>query len=113
MSRIKVLLFFLIVIGGVFVLYKLFPPYFAYFTFQDDLKNTVVRMQNSNTTDDEIKAAILKLAENHGLPVSEQQVHVARQGKSLSVSVDYQIHVDFPGYPVDLQFNPSTTNNMP
>ncbi len=113
MSRIKVLLFVLIVVGGVFVLSKLFPPYFANFQFQDDLKNTVVRMQNSNNTDEDIKTAILKLAESRGLPVSEQQVRVARQGKALTVSVDYQVHVDLPGYPVDLQFNPSTTNNMP
>lgn len=113
MQRIKVLLYFAIVIAGALVLYKIFPPYMDNFTFKDELKTEVVRWHIADKTDEDIKAAVLKLAEQRNLPISEPQVHVQRRGKSLTVSVEYEVHVDLPGYPLDLEFSPSTTNTVP
>jgi hypothetical protein len=48
------------------------------------------------------------------IPITKDQIKVHRVGTSgngsISINVDYTVHVNLPGYPLDLHFNPSTDN---
>ncbi len=106
------LIFAILIIGGIAV-YKFFPPYYANYTFQDALKNELVRMHNAQKTDDEMRSDILRLAQSNELPISEKQIRITHVNRTISVDVNYQVHVDMPGYPVDLDFSPSASNTLP
>ncbi|HEY3927979.1 MAG TPA: hypothetical protein VGL89_06380 [Candidatus Koribacter sp.] len=112
MGRIKALLVFLFVMGLVYVCYIVGPPYFNNYQFEDDLRQQVRYMQNANQPDDEIKAAVVKKALDSDVTITPEQIHITRINKTITVSVDYAVHVDIPGYPTDLEFHPTATNTL-
>lgn len=113
MGRIKALLAFIIVAGVGYVCYVMGPPYFSNYQFQDDLNQELKFMQNGGKSDDEIKDEIIKkAANNEGIVLSPEQIHITRVGKSMTVEVDYTVHVDIPGYSTDMEFHPTAKNTM-
>jgi hypothetical protein len=112
MGRIKALFTLAIVAGFVYICYVMGPPYFANYQFQDDLKTEVRFLQNGGKSDDEIKTEIIKKALDEGFILTPQQIKITRFNKTITVDVDYSVHVDMPGYSTDLQFHPSATNTL-
>lgn len=112
MGQLKALLVLAIFVVGAYAAYIFFPPYMANYQFEDDLKTEVRFMQNSGKADDDIKAEIIKKAMDEGFPLSPQQIKISRFNKTITVQVDYSVHVDVPGYSTDLQFHPSATNTL-
>ncbi len=112
MGRIKALLGFAIVMGFVYVAYVMGPPYFNNYQFQDDLNTEVRFLQNAGKTDEEIKAEVVKKAIDDGIQLTPQQVRITRSSKTITVEVNYSIHVEMPGYSTDMQFHPTSSNTM-
>lgn len=112
MGQLKALLAFGIFLVGAYAAYLFFPPYMANYQFQDDLNTEVRFMQNNGKADDDIKAEIIKKAMDEGFPLAPQQIKITRFNKTITVQVDYSVHVDFPGYSTDLQFHPTATNTL-
>ncbi len=112
MGRFKALLAFVIFLVGAYAAFIFLPPYMSNYQFQDDLNTEVRFMQNNGKSDDDIKAEVIKRAMDEGFPLSPQQIKITRFNKTITVQVDYAVHVDFPGYSTDLQFHPSATNTL-
>lgn len=112
MGRIKALLAFVIVIAFIYVCYVVGPPYFNNYQFQDDLRTAVRFMQNDAKSDDDIKAEIIKKALDEGFVLTPQQIKITRFNKTITVDVNYSVHVDMPGYSTDLQFHPTASNTL-
>ena len=113
MGSIKLLAGFALIVGVFYGAWMLIPPYFANYEFEDQIKNTAVSGTYTTKSDDELRDIILKEAKDLDIPVTKNQVRVSRIGSSnmgLAIDVDYTVHVDLPGYPVDLHFHPSTQN---
>ena len=98
-----------IVLGITFV-----PPYFANYQFEDVLKNEALAATYSTRSEDDIKAVVLKKAKDLDIPVNSKQLRVVRTGTSgagtLTISADYTVPVNLPGYETALEFHPSSTN---
>ena len=112
MGRVKALVAFVIILALAYVAYVMGPPYFNNYQFQDDLKTSVRFMQNDRKTDDEIKEEIIKKALEEGFTLTPQQIKITRFNKSITVDVNYTVHVDMPGYSTDLEFHPSASNTL-
>jgi hypothetical protein len=112
MARIKAFLAFGIVIAFMYVCYVVGPPYFNNYQFQDDLKTEVRFLQNDGKSDDDIKARIIKKALDENLVITPQQIKITRFNKTITVDVNYTVHVDMPGYSTDLEFHPSANNTL-
>lgn len=112
MGRVKALIAFVIVIAFVYVCYVVGPPYFNNYKFQDDLSQEVRFMQNGGKSDDDIKAEVVKKAIENDVTITPQQIHIVRVNKTITVTVDYTVHVEVPGYTTDLEFHPSATNTL-
>jgi hypothetical protein len=72
-------------------------------------------MDTYNTkTEDQIRDSIFKKAQDLDVPVTREQIKVQRSGVtgtgSISIEAPYTVHVSLPGYPLDLEFNPTTRN---
>jgi hypothetical protein len=112
MARLKAFLVFGLFLLGAYAAYVFFPPYMTNYQFQDELNTEVRFMQNNGKSDDDIKAEVIKKALDAGFVLTPQQIKILHMNKTITVQVDYAVHVDFPGYSTDLQFHPSATNTL-
>jgi hypothetical protein len=112
MGRLKAVLVFAFVIALAYVAWTVGPPYFTNYQFQDDLNTEVRFMQNGGKSDDDIKASVIKKALNEGFTLTPQQIKITRFNKTITVDVNYSVHIDMPGYSTDLQFHPTATNTL-
>jgi len=57
---------------------------------------------------------LFKKAQDLDVPIAREQIKVQRSGAvgagSLSIDAPYTVHVNLPGYPLDLHFDASTRN---
>jgi hypothetical protein len=114
MSSIKMVLALFLIGAAVFVGVKIIPPYFENYQFQDAVKNEATLDTYSSKTENEIRTEVFRKAQDFDIPITEEQIHVQRtgmQGRGLIIiRAPYVVHVDLPGYPMDLHFDASTEN---
>jgi hypothetical protein len=114
MGSMKMFLGIFVIVAGVYASAKLIPPYFENYQFQDAVKDEATRSTYAPKSEDDIRASIFKKAQEYNIPVRQEGIQVQRQGSqfngSIIIHVPYVVHVDFPGYPLDLNFDASTEN---
>ena len=114
MGTIKLLFGLFVIVGGVYVGAKLIPPYFENYQFQDAVKDEATRDSYAAKSESDIQASVFKKAQDYDIPITREAIHVQHQGNQFSgtiiISAPYVVHVDLPGYPVDLHFDASTQN---
>jgi hypothetical protein len=114
MATLKLAFFAAIFLAVAFVGYKIIPPYFSNYEFEDSIKNEALQSTYSTRTEEDIREAILKQARNYDIPLTAKQVHISRSGSygsgSLAIEADYSVDLDLPGYSTTLDFHPSTKN---
>lgn len=111
MKQIRALVGLLVVIGAFYLAWQIFPAYYANYAFQDYLENQA-RLESyaENRSDMDVADAVVQKAQELEIPLTAQQIRVQRVGKELSISAEYTVHIDLPGYPLDLNFKPGTKN---
>jgi hypothetical protein len=114
MGTIKLILILGLLAMGVWVSAELIPPYFSNYEFQDTL-DTEARLGTYSTKgDDLIRDEVFRKAQDLELPITKEQIKVQRAGSlgsgSVLIETDYIVHVDLPGYPMDLHFHPESKN---
>jgi type II secretory pathway component PulM len=110
MKRLKAFAGVLLVIVVAYVAYLLLPPYVNNYQFQDDLQNEALINSYSNKSEQDIRSTLARKAAEYGIPLKAEQIYVQRNGQELSIWADYSVHIDMPGFPLDLQFHPATKN---
>jgi len=114
MGTLRAFLGIFVIVAAFYVLFKLVPPYLNNYEFTDAVKDEATRDSYSPKSEQDIRSAILKKAQEDSIPITEDQILVTRSGLqyngTVSVRAAYVVHVDFPGYPLDLHFDASTQN---
>lgn len=111
-TKVKGIIFLIIVASGFYVAWNMIPPYFNKYQFQDDLDDIVRRTTYSNTPEDQIKDLVIKKAFARDIRLQENQVSLSRVGASVAITVRYSVHVDMIVHPVDLDFTVDSHNKM-
>jgi len=111
MGKIKGLIALLILGGGFYVGWKMIPPYFHKYEFQDDLDEIARRNSYTHKTDDEVRASVIQQAGTRDIPLREEQVNITRTKDGIGISVRYQVQVDLMVHRVDLDFTVNSMNN--
>jgi hypothetical protein len=114
MGRIKLLLGIavlgVLVVAGV----QIIPPYFTNYQFEDAINTEAVNATYSTKTEDDVRAIVLKRAQEMDIPITSEQIKVHRVGGqgtgTLVIEANYTVHVNLPGYPMDLNFHAATKN---
>ena len=114
MGKLK-LLFGIFVIGAVvYVCAELIPPYFSNYEFEDAIKEEATISTYSTKPEDAIRDTVFKKAQDLEIPITKDMIKVHRVGTqgtgSVLIETHYTVHVDLPGYPLDLEFDPTTKN---
>ena len=117
MGVVKLAFGLLVIVAAIYAGAALVPVYYANYEFQDMIKTEATLETYTNKPEAEIQQAVLKKAKELDIPLNKDQIQVHRQGTigtgSLTISAPYTVHVDLPGYPMDLHFDPSTENKSP
>ncbi len=110
MNRLKALFGLFVVVAAFYTAWMLLPPYVNNYQFQDDIRNEALINSYSNKSDQDIRNTLAKKAAEYGIPLTAEQISIQRSGPELSIWADYTVHVDLPGFPLDLRFHPATKN---
>jgi predicted amino acid dehydrogenase len=104
----------LIIVGAVILIATLAPPYFSNYQFQDVLKTESQMTTYTTKTEDVIRDEVFKKAQEMDIPISKEQIKVVRNGVvgtgTVEIDASYIVHVNLPGYPMDLHFEASARN---
>jgi hypothetical protein len=112
------LIFGILVIGvSIYLGIQFIPPYYANYEFEDFVKTEATLQTYTTKPEAEIRDTIFKKAQDLGIPIAKETIKVQRFGStgvgSLNIQAPYVVHLDLPGYPVDLHFEPATSNKSP
>ncbi len=110
MKTIKALFGLFVVVAIFYLAYKVMPPYFANYQFEDVVDNEAKMNSYNQKSEQEIRDGLLKKAHDLDIPLTADQVKVQRMGSELAISADYTVHIDIPVYPFDLHFTPASKN---
>jgi hypothetical protein len=103
-----------IMVAAVILIATLAPPYFTNYQFEDVLKTESQMSTYTSKTEDVIRDEVFKKAQEMDVPISKEQIKVVRNGVvgtgSVSIDASYIVHVNLPGYPMDLHFEASARN---
>jgi len=113
MGTIKLILVFALLAGLVFVSAEVIPPYFSNYEFQDTLESEARLGTYSTKGDDVIRDAVFKRAQDLEIPITKEQIKIQRigpGGNGVMIETDYTVHIDLPGYPMDVHFHPQSKN---
>jgi hypothetical protein len=113
MGTIKLILVFALLAALVVVSAEVIPPYFSNYEFQDTLENEARLGTYSTKGDDVIRDAVFKRAQDLEIPITKEQIKIERigpGGNGVMIETDYTVHIDLPGYPLDVHFHPQTKN---
>ena len=110
MKTIRALLGVAFIVVVLFALWKLVPPYFNNYQLQDAIADEARMNTYTPKSVEDMRDTVWKKCKQLEIPVTRDQINVQRDGQSVIIWLDYTVHVDLPGYPVDLQFHSSTKN---
>lgn len=117
MGTVKLIFGIVVIIVAIYLGASLVPVYYANYEFQDMIKTEATLETYTTKPEGDIQQAVFKKAQELEIPLDKDQIKVQRHGNlgtgSLTISAPYLVHVDLPGYPMDLHFDPSTENKSP
>ncbi len=114
MSTVKLLLGFAVIAAVITVGVQVIPPFMNNYQFEDALNNQALAATYSTKSEDEIRDIAYKSAKELDIPIKPEQIKVVRAGAmgtgTLTIEANYTVHVNLPGYPLDLNFHAATKN---
>ncbi len=111
MKQLKAFLGLAVVVAGFYLAWVLIPPYYNNYSFQDELDNQArTAVYNQQMTEDDVKKALAKTAQDLNIPLSPEDIHVQKSNGDISIWAEYTISVSTPVKTFDLKFSPSTKN---
>ena len=112
MKTLRAIIGVVIVVGGVYYGYLLIPPYFNNYQLQDYIESEARINTYTVKPEQDIREGVAKQARNLDIPLRPEDITVQRGTGELLISCSYTVHVDLPGYPLDLKFAPSSKSKL-
>lgn len=110
-SRLKPILFLVVVVAMIYVGVKVIPILVNNMQFQDAIESTARFGSVNRQTADDIRNAVLKEAENEDIPIDAKDIHVKGDGGHVEIAADYSVTVNLVVYQWTLNFHPYAKNN--
>jgi hypothetical protein len=85
----------------------LVPPYAANWRLQSYVNDLADDPATAKRPLEAVRADVLNEAASLGLPVHNEDVHIAATEGGVKIDVLYIVHVDLAGYAIDLHFRPA------
>jgi hypothetical protein len=113
MEKLKPVLIVLAIVLVIYLGIKLVPPFFNDWQFADFIDGEA-RIDTYNLKPEaDIRKDVMRAARDNDIPITDDKVVIQRGNGTISIEAKYSVHVDLPGYPLDLQFDASSKNKNP
>lgn len=118
MRRLKIIVFTALIAFSAMAGWQAGYCYFANLQFQDDLHDIAAQLgtrvgYNGPVSDDDLRAQVMRKAEEYHIVLEDQQVTVRTSGAGFAttayLAADYHVPVTVPGARFDMHFTPSST----
>jgi hypothetical protein len=110
MKTIRALIGLVFIVAVIYGCWTVIPPYFAHYKFEDVVAEEARLSTYSSRSENEIREAVFRKAQDLDIPLTREQIKVQREGQGVNISVEYRVHLDIPTYPVDLNFHAASKN---
>jgi len=106
MKSLRAILGLVLVLAFVYVAWKVVPPYMNDYQFEDAVAQIAHEATfNYQRTEQDVKDAVAKKANEFNIPLNGEQIKVTRSGPEVIITGDYTVHIELPGRPLDLRFH--------
>jgi hypothetical protein len=113
----KLIFGILVIAASLYLGVQFVPVYYANYEFEDFIKTEATLQTYTSKPEADIRDGIFRKAQDLDIPISKEAIKVQRAGStgtgSLNIQAPYLVHLDLPGYPIDLHFDVSTNNKSP
>jgi hypothetical protein len=113
----KLIFGILVIAASIYLGVQFIPVYYENYEFQDYIKTEATLETYTTKPEAEIREGIFRKAQDLDIPITKEAIKVQRAGStgtgSLNIEAPYAVHLDLPGYPLDLHFDVSTSNKSP
>jgi hypothetical protein len=109
-ANIKAIVWTAILVVFIYVMAMLLPVLVNEYQFQDGLQDIARFASVNRRNPEQIKQAILDIAQKQELPVQAEDIKVSGNGGNVHIDVDYSVTIDLKVYQWTLNFHPSASN---
>ena len=100
----------LILAVGILIAAKVAPPYFAYKSFESDVKTEISRAGAHFYDDEILMRNLLDLAKRNEIRLKEEEVKIERFAGQIFIKINYTVPVDLIVYEKDMDFSISASS---
>ena len=111
MKQAKALFGILFIVVGIFLAWKVLPYYYANMELQDFVESQARIESYSTHTEADIAEVMAKKAQELEIPLKADDFKVQKAGTDLTITADYNVHVDVPIHDFDMHFHVETKNH--
>jgi hypothetical protein len=112
MQRLKAVFGILLVAAFFYLAWKILPPYFQAYQFQEEIQSIARNNEYSPLDENGIRQQVKEKIADIGIPVNPESVVVQKGNFDVIIGVSYTVHVDSAFHPFDLTFHPATKNGQ-
>jgi hypothetical protein len=94
----------------IFLGLRLLPPYISNYQLQDSIQNIALTASYTPMTEEDILKTVISRANNCGVDLGAKQVTVKKGNGTVIIVARYSVPIDLFVRHVDLQFEPSASN---
>jgi Domain of unknown function (DUF4845) len=109
MKSLRLVFGIFLIFAVIYCGWKIVPAYFNNYQFEGAMDDTArMAAADGRRTVDDIRAAVFEKAQSFSIPISAEDIQVVRAGQygdNVQISADYQVRVDLPLHPINLQFH--------
>ena len=102
----------LIVAALIFTATQYIPAYVTAFQFNDYVRQEVKYAGTSRKTSDVLRTEIFQKASELGIPLTQKDIRITKQGPSFTLQVDYRWPIDMKVYRHELLFHTSESGEL-
>jgi predicted membrane protein len=109
-SKLKAILFTIILVLLVYSAFKIVPIYVQNYQLNDKMQETARFAVVNRYNEEQIRDTIFKEIQSLEIPAKREDIKVSSSPALVRISVDYSVPVDLLFYHMDLHFTPSSEN---
>ncbi|HKV24260.1 MAG TPA: hypothetical protein VJN93_06675 [Candidatus Acidoferrum sp.] len=110
-ASLKAILYTAFLIIGVFVAFKIVPPYVSEYQLSDKMDEQARFAVVNRYSEDKIRDEVYKEIQDLNIPAKRDDIKVTATQEKVIISLDYTVPIDLLVYSTQLHFSPSSENN--
>jgi hypothetical protein len=109
-GKMKAVVFTAVIVLGIFLAFKLVPPYVSEYQLQDKMQEQARFGIVNRYSEEQIRDNVFKVVQDLELPIKREDIKVSVSLATVKISLEYTVPVDLLFYSTELHFSPSSEN---